>query len=128
VAKIIFTDEVEGMDTWEDQLKEAMNRRIKFQKAKVKAEEGIAQANNDMSVIFQMLGIEDGLRTKSQGKFTWIGPGHGTRFSKNDCKAYLAAKGVDITVINKCFDEATKKTDKVGYMKWDPKKTKKAAE
>lgn len=126
MLKIIITDEIEGLANWQDQIKEAMNRRIKFAKAKEKAEEGINQANKDLSVIFQMLNIKDGLRTKSQGKFTWVGPGHGSSFDKKACKAGLAAKGVDLDIITGCFDDATDETDKVGYMKWDKKKAKKA--
>jgi hypothetical protein len=124
VPKIIITEEVEGIENFEDTLKDAMNRRIKFAKAKDKAQAGIDQANTDMAVIFQLLNIEDGLRTKNQGKFTWVGPSNGSRFDKNGCKALLAAKGVDIDIINNCFKESHTVTDKVGYMKWDPKKKK----
>ncbi len=128
MAKIIIETEVEGLANWEDQIKEAMNRRIKFGKAKEKAEEGIVKANTDLGIIFNLLGIEEGLRTKNQGKFTFVAPGHGSSFNKKDCKALLATRGVDIDVITACFDEATKETDKVGYMKWDPKRAKKTEE
>jgi hypothetical protein len=100
-------------------------QRIKFSKAQERAKAGVDQANMDLAVIFQLLGIEDGLKTKNQGKFTWVAPGITKSFSKEVCKAQLSLKGVDIDVVNKAFDAATTESDKKGYIKWDKKKAKK---
>jgi hypothetical protein len=132
VAKIIIKTELEGLENFQDVIKDAMNRRLKGEAAKDKAKAVIKQANEDLILLFKTLNIQDkeGLETKTTGKFTWYDDSTSKSFKKDECKAFLAAKGIDIEIINEAFKSATYESPKAGYLKWDKpkkKKTKKEA-
>jgi len=130
MSKVIIKTEVPRLKDFglEDKLKDAMDKRMKGWKALEKANEIISQANQDLEILFKVLGIEDSIETKSHGKFAYVKPGISKSFDKDKCKCSLAEKGVDIKIITESFTAATSENPKKGYMYWGKPKDKKTEE
>ena len=60
--------------------------------------------------------------TITPGTVTYVSPTVTKKFNKDTAKANLMLKGVGAAVIQKCFDEATTKSARAGYVQFEAAK------
>ena len=129
MPKITFKTELDGTlvtEIWSEKIKEAMNEVIKGEMAKSKAEAKIAKAKQDLAIIIPLLGLEDNkIKTTTQGVFSFVGPSTSSSFKKDIAKTRLVEEGIDIDLVNSVWEEATLKSPRQPYVKWDKPKVKK---